>query len=174
MRNPQHPPSSPLLYPKFPKDHHGCHPVLHVSGQEPSTSSKYVLPSLTPPLIPDTLLIKISIQNVQGIFLRVNKCHPWHLGLACPPSLRSGTLNILQGLPKCSFSFVTLEQEIKGWAITGNLVLEFVIFIQIHIINLNPYRLIISSDQLIIFIGQKRPQICVTIVTKMWQTAKVP
>ena len=54
---------------------------------------------LCPPPIPDTLLIKISIQNFQCIFLMVNKHHPWHLGLPCPPSLRSGTLNVLQVPP---------------------------------------------------------------------------
>merc|ERR1711888_11657 len=42
--------------------------VLHVSGQEPSMSSKY--PPSGPPL-PDTLLIEISTQNFQGIFLGV-------------------------------------------------------------------------------------------------------
>ena len=41
-------------------------PLLNVPDQEPTTSSKY--PPSCPP-IPDTLLIKISTQNVQGILL---------------------------------------------------------------------------------------------------------
>ena len=45
-------------------------PFLYVSGQEPSTSSKY--PPFWPP-IPDTFLIKISTRNFQGIFLSVKK-----------------------------------------------------------------------------------------------------
>ena len=48
--------------------------VLHVSGQEPSTSSKYP-PSWSP--LPDTLLIAISAQNFHGIFLGVIKHHSW-------------------------------------------------------------------------------------------------
>ena len=65
VRNPQRPPSTPLL---------------------------------DPPL-PDTLLIKISTRNFQGIFLRVKKHHPWHHGWPFPPSLWSGTLNVLQVPP---------------------------------------------------------------------------
>ena len=45
-------------------------PVLHVSDQEPSTSSEY--PLLEPPIL-DTLIIEISTRNFQGIFLGVNK-----------------------------------------------------------------------------------------------------
>ena len=44
--------------------------VLHVSGQEPSMSSKY--PPSCPPL-PDTLPINISIHFFQGIFLGMKK-----------------------------------------------------------------------------------------------------
>ena len=71
-------------------------PVLHVSSQEPSISSKYP-PSW--PSIPDILLIKISTPNFQFIFLRVNKHHPWHQGWTFPPCIWSGTLNILQVPP---------------------------------------------------------------------------
>ena len=46
------------------KDDH----VFQVSGQEPLISSKY--PYKGPPIL-DTLLIKISTQNFQGIFLEV-------------------------------------------------------------------------------------------------------
>ena len=74
------------------KDDH----VLQVFCQEPSTSSKY--PHEGPPIL-DTLLIKISTRNFQGIFLRVKKHHPWHQGWPCPPSLQSGTLNVLQVPP---------------------------------------------------------------------------
>ena len=51
------------------------------------------------PQILYTLLIQISTQNVQGVFLRVIKYHLWHQGWPCPPSLRSGTLNVLQVPP---------------------------------------------------------------------------
>ena len=70
-------------------------PVLQVSYQEPSTSSKY--PHEGPPIL-DTVLIKIT-QNFQGIFLGVNQGHPWYQGCPCSPSLRSGTLNVLQVPP---------------------------------------------------------------------------
>ena len=68
-------------------------PVLQVSNQEPSMSSKY--PNSWPPIL-DTLIIKISTRNFQGIFLRVKQHHPWHQGWPCPWSLRSGTLNVFQ------------------------------------------------------------------------------
>ena len=48
-------------------------PVLQVSHQEPPMSSKY--PPSWPPL-PDSLLIEISTQNFQGIFLGVYLNHP--------------------------------------------------------------------------------------------------
>ena len=68
-------------------------PVFHVPDQEPSMSSKYP-PSR--PSLPDTLLIKISTQNFQGIFLWVKKHVPWHQGWPCPPCLWSKTLKVLQ------------------------------------------------------------------------------
>ena len=71
-------------------------PVLQVSGQELSTSSKYL--HSWPPIL-DTLLIQISTQNFQGIFVRVKQDHPWHQGWPCPPNLWSGTLNVLQVPP---------------------------------------------------------------------------
>ena len=54
-----------------------------------------VPPFLTPPL-PETLQMKISTQNFQGIFLGPEYDYPWHQGWLCPSSLQSGTLNILQ------------------------------------------------------------------------------
>ena len=95
VRNPQHPPSTPLIEP--PPSWHTSNkdintkfsgflswgikiihdvrndPVLHVSCQEPSTSSKY-RPSC--PHLLDTLLIEISAQNFQGIFLGAYLNHP--------------------------------------------------------------------------------------------------
>ena len=71
-------------------------PVLQVSGQEPSTSSEY---SHEGPPILDTLLIKISTWNLQGIFLWAKQSHPWHQGWPCPPSILSGTFNVLQVPP---------------------------------------------------------------------------
>ena len=56
-------------------------------------SSKY--PPSWPP-IPDTLLIKISTWNVQGIFLRVKQDHIWHQRSPCPQHLWSGILIVLQ------------------------------------------------------------------------------
>ena len=70
--------------------------VLHVSGQEASTSSKY-LPTWLPLL--DTLLIEMSTQNFQGIFLGVKKHHSWRQEQPCPPCLWSETLNVLQVPP---------------------------------------------------------------------------
>ena len=52
-------------------------------------------PRKRPPIL-DTLLIKISTRNFQGIFLRVDQGHPWCQEWPCPPSLWSGTLNVLQ------------------------------------------------------------------------------
>ena len=68
-------------------------PVIHVSGQEPSMSSKYP-PSWSP--LPDTLPIEISTQNFQGIFLGVEKHQEWHQVWPYHPGLKSGTLNVLQ------------------------------------------------------------------------------
>ena len=52
------------------------------------------IPCSWPP-ISDTLLIKISTWNFQGIFLGPEYDHPWHQE-PCPPSLWSGTLYILK------------------------------------------------------------------------------
>ena len=71
-------------------------PVLYVSNQEPSTSSKY--PPSWPPLS-DTVIIEISTGNFQGIFHRVKVHHSWCQEHPCLPSLRSGTLNVLQVPP---------------------------------------------------------------------------
>ena len=79
VRNPQRPPSTPLLDPPPFLTHfqyryqHMIHDirddlVLHVFGQVPPTSSKY--PPSWPPL-PDTLPIELSTRNFQGIFLGV-------------------------------------------------------------------------------------------------------
>ena len=51
-----------------------------------------------PPIL-DTLLIKISTQNFQGIFPWVKQSHPWYQVWTCPSSLLAGTLNIFQVLP---------------------------------------------------------------------------
>ena len=116
VRNPQHPPSTPFLDPSFlthlqlseisTRNFQGIFlglkniihdirndPVLHVSGQEPSTSSKY--PPSWPTLL-ETLLIKISTQNFHGIFLGVKIHHSWCQEWPSPPCLWSGTLNVLQ------------------------------------------------------------------------------
>ena len=71
-------------------------PVLQVSNQQPSMSSKYP-PSW--PFLTHILFIKILTQNFQGIFFRVKYHHPWHQGWHCPLCLRSGTLNVLQVPP---------------------------------------------------------------------------
>ena len=49
--------------------------------------------------LPDTVLIEISTQNFQGIFLGVNKHHSWCQEWPCSPCLRSETLNVLQVPP---------------------------------------------------------------------------
>ena len=72
-------------------------PVIQVSCQEPSMSSKYNHHE-GPPIL-DTLIIKISTQNFQGIFLRGGQGHSGHQEWPCPPSLLSGTLNVHQVLP---------------------------------------------------------------------------
>ena len=71
-------------------------PVIHVSGKEPSTSSKYP-PSWSPP--PDTLPIEISTWDFQSMFLRVIEHHSWHQEWPCQPCLRAGTLNVCQVPP---------------------------------------------------------------------------
>ena len=43
--------------------------------------------------------MKILKRNFQGIFLWVKHGHPWHQGWSYLPSLRSGTLNVLQVPP---------------------------------------------------------------------------
>ena len=114
IRNPQRHPSTPLLDP----------PSWHTSNEDINTklsgylpggkirssmtsrmtlSSKSLVrnpqrPPSTPfwPPIPDTLLIKISTRNFQGIFLRVKQGHPGYQGWPCPPSFLSGTINVLQ------------------------------------------------------------------------------
>ena len=48
------------------------------------------------PPIPVILLRKILAWNFQGILLRDKQDHPWHQEWPCPPSLWSGTLNILK------------------------------------------------------------------------------
>ena len=118
VRNPQCPPSTPLLDTSFLTHFqlgyqqelfkvcslgwkniiHDIRndPGLHVSGQEPPNILQ-VPPFLTP--LPDRLPIEISTQNFQGIFLGVKKHHSWRQEWPCPPCLRSGTLNVLQVPP---------------------------------------------------------------------------
>lgn len=66
------------------------------------TLSILQVPPSWPPIL-HTLLIQISVQKFQGIYLRVKQDHPWHQGWPCPPSILSGTLNVIQvpnkGLP---------------------------------------------------------------------------
>ena len=66
-------------------------PVINVSSQEPSMSSKY--PPSWPP-IPDTLPIEISTPNFQGMLLMVKEHHSWHQKWPSDPCLRSGTFNV--------------------------------------------------------------------------------
>ena len=68
-----------------------------------------VPPFLTP--LPDTLLMKISTQNAQGIFLGVKKHHPWHQVWPCPPSLWSRTLSKFQYPPSCPTSWSTSNKD---------------------------------------------------------------
>ena len=42
------------------------------------------------------LKVNILTWNFHIIFLMINQHNPWHYGWPCPPSLQSGTLNILQ------------------------------------------------------------------------------
>ena len=53
------------------------------------------VPPSWPPLL-DILLIEISTQNFQGIFLGVKEHHLWCQEWPCSPCLQSGTLNVLQ------------------------------------------------------------------------------
>ena len=75
--------------------YHGwpCPPSLQ-SG----TLNVLQIPPGSTPLL-DTLIIKISTWNFQGVFLWVKQDSPWYEGWHCPQRLRSGTLNILQ-VPK--------------------------------------------------------------------------
>ena len=117
VRNPQRPPSTPLLDPpswhtsdwdintKFSgylpwgKKHHSwlhgwlCPPCVR-SG---TLNILQVTTFLTPLL--DTLLIEIMTLHFLGMFLRVKEHHSWRQVLPCHPCLRSGTLNILQVPP---------------------------------------------------------------------------
>ena len=87
IRNPQHPPSTPFLTPlpdtlnydinmKFSAYlHEGKKTSLMTSGMNLSSKSLIMNPQCPPSThfltrLPDTLLLKISIQNIQGIFLR--------------------------------------------------------------------------------------------------------
>ena len=55
--------------------------------------------------------VGIVTQNFQGIFLGVQKHHPWHQGWPCPPCLRSGTTNVLKFTDKDTL-LITLESWI--------------------------------------------------------------
>ena len=73
-----------------------------MSGMTMSQVRNPQCPPSTPlpdPLLPDTILIEISAQNFQGIFLGVNKHHSWCQEWPCPPYLQSGTLNVLHVPP---------------------------------------------------------------------------
>ena len=118
VRNPQCPPSTPLLDPRLPdtlpikiwaRNFQGIFlgikniihdvrndPVLHVPVRNPQCPPS--TPLLDPPL-PDTLPIEISTRNFQGIFLGVKKHHSWHQEWPCPPCVWSGTLTVLQVPP---------------------------------------------------------------------------
>ena len=97
VRNPQHPPSTPHSWPphswhasnldintKFSgylpcgKKHHSWYLEwpCHLSLLSGSLNILQVPPFW--PSLPDTLLIMISTQNFQGIFLRVKNHHIWH------------------------------------------------------------------------------------------------
>ena len=95
------------------KEHHSwrqewpCHPCL----QSGTLNVLQVPPFLTPHS--DTLLIEISTQNFQGIFLGVEEHHSWLQEWPCHPSHRSGTLNILQVTPFLTPLLDTLLIEIS-------------------------------------------------------------
>ena len=114
VRNPQRPPSTTLLDPLpieiwtrnfqgiflgVKKHHLWCQewpsPPCLWSG---TPNVLQVIPFLTPPL-PNTLPIKISTRNFQGIFLGVKKHHLWCQECSCYPCLWSGTPQVLQVSP---------------------------------------------------------------------------
>ena len=67
-----------------------CPPCVH-SG----ALNVLQVPRWRTPLL-ETLIIKTASWNFQGIFLWVWHGHPQNQGWPCPPSVRSGTLNVLQ------------------------------------------------------------------------------
>ena len=75
------------------------HPHHHGWPSRPGLLSGTInilqVPPSWPP-IPVILLRKILAWNFQGILLRDKQDHPWHQEWPCPPSLWSGTLNILK------------------------------------------------------------------------------
>ncbi len=68
-------------------------PILQVSSQEPSTSSKYGLQGQG---VPDTLLIMPESSNLAHNSRITYYDNPWCHGWPHPPGIQSGTINILQ------------------------------------------------------------------------------
>ena len=68
-------------------------PILQVSSQDPSTSSKYGLRSQG---VLDTILIMLESWNFAHKSRITYDDDPWRQGRPHPPSLQSGTINILQ------------------------------------------------------------------------------
>ena len=68
-------------------------PILQVSSQEPSTSSKYGLRGRG---VLDTLLIMLESWNLAHKSRITYHDDPWCQGWPHPPSIQSGTINILQ------------------------------------------------------------------------------
>ena len=68
-------------------------PILQVSSQEPSTSSKYGLQEQE---VLDTLLIMLESWNFAHKLRTTCDDDPWHQGWPNPPSIESGTINIPQ------------------------------------------------------------------------------
>ena len=70
-----------------------CHPSIL-----PGTINVLQVPHEGPHIL-DKIIIKISTQNFQGIFLGVKQGHPWCHGWPWPSSLLSGTIIFLQVPP---------------------------------------------------------------------------
>ena len=81
------------------KEHHSWHQEWpsHPCLWSETLNVIQVHPFLTP--LPDTLLIVISTQNFQGIFLGIKEHQKWHWEWPYHPCIWSGTPNVLQVPP---------------------------------------------------------------------------